>query len=53
MGEAKKTRRSITAVRQWKIVVDAMVQHNVGVDEPVHVLIEKLQNAALDEVANQ
>ena len=53
MSEKQKKRRTITAVREWKIVTEAADKHGVTGDSTVYDLVEKLRDAALAEVASQ
>lgn len=51
--KAPAKRRQVTAVRTWKIVRDAVKATDTGHDATVGAFLEKLRDAALEEVANQ
>ena len=53
MTEAKPKRRSITAVREWKVVGSAVDKYDLGEGDTIGDLMLQLERAALNEVASK
>jgi len=49
----KKPRRSITAVREWKVVGAAVENNGLSTEDTIGTLMSKLEKAALNEVASK
>ena len=49
----KKARRPMTSVRMWKVTRDYVENNGLDTNQPIAVLLERLKDEALEEVAAQ